>query len=950
MITSASNTLPTSMPNGPRTSPELATQPSRNNTEHAPRQKSPKRKHHHQTLIPGLPYNPGVDKYIAKATEGFKTPSQSTAEIIKAELKTRWGKDIDPDNTFIVTLNYDPKQPKPRGGKVLNKISLTKAALHNVQRANKKDEHQTESEKQRSTLHTWLNRMAPLNPLSVLENKIDPLAQPQKTYEGIFVGAAPGQREVYGATNLLHETPAAFREIVWNTERSKPYTDFLNSFWPAHQSKYEQMSKASLVGAALRQFENNSLKASDTDLVMRAAGLPSNTTWERLKLDDLAPATRKDPDVEVGLLSINGFKSTDLLYITDKKPQLGDDGTPINRTLLYIPGNSSPIHTFDSHARMKTWLAEQAVDPVKREALSMHFRLRDQADRFFSEGVNQTLVGVSGWTKKNAPDAGPLERLNEFDPQQFITTEPLSGDPFVVMTQRQKERSYADAETEITTDGDVTKATLLEVLENTSKIALMMTPLAMVMPEVAIGLEVFYAAAGAVEAGVGADDLKHGKQGGADHIVFGVLNALPSVVHGASKLVTGAAEGEVVAANAAEELSPPSREIPEKPVDIKPRAEENVANRLRPSQAADISAYAIPDGERVIEGLQANAKGMHQLKDASGVDRWFIRYTDATGMPKVYEIRSDFKLRDDYVQIIDPQTRKPVMTVHSTGDGEWAPGIGPGGAREWPWKKKIPAPTQDEVLNKVPSVSSQFVEVDGTQMAGAKIFDKYVNADTKTNFTFSSEHYEQGSEIKRRLKIDWAANDGVYSVSDSERAIPSEFGAGEYAPNFIKDLHRSPYTLRVGANEIEMDFNKLKASFENPPANLEDSFLRDNLAKFEQAVPDPELRARISEVAHQGAAASTWQELGPPLLKDNYLTSAGDRHFLIDYNPAAGDADVTISAKWKLTDTDSAELEPIKDMDISSTRTFKIRKSSGAEGDRFKIEGPSNSRLQLSVG
>ena len=54
--------------------------------------------------------------------------------------------------------------------------------------------------------------------------------------------------------------------------------------------------------------------------------------------------------------------------------------------------------------------------------------------------------------------------------------------------------------------------------------------------------------------------------------------------------------------------------------------------------------------------------------------------------------------------------------------------------------------------------------------------------------------------------------------------------------------------------------------------------------------------------------------------------------------------------KRETTDTDSAELEPIKDMDISSTRTFKIRKSNGAEGDRFKIEGPSNSRLQLSVG
>ncbi|MBC3300563.1 hypothetical protein H0Z09_05485 [Pseudomonas sp. SWRI18] len=62
---------------------------------------------------------------------------------------------------------------------------------------------------------------------------------------------------------------------------------------------------------------------------------------------------------------------------------------------------------------------------------------------------------------------------------------------------------------------------------------------------------------------------------------------------------------------------------------------------------------------------------MYQVKGTSGADRWFIRYTDATGTPKVYKIRSDFKLRDDYVQVIDPHTRKPVMTLHSNADGEW---------------------------------------------------------------------------------------------------------------------------------------------------------------------------------------------------------------------------------------------------------------------------------------
>jgi hypothetical protein len=124
-----------------------------------------------------------------------------------------------------------------------------------------------------------------------------------------------------------------------------------------------------------------------------------------------------------------------------------------------------------------------------------------------------------------------------FDPQTFITTEPLAQDPFEAITARQKDRSYKDAETQIVTDSDVTKANILKGLETATKVAMLMTPLALVMPEVAVALEVFYVASGVAEAGIGIDDVKHGKKGGADHIVFGVLNALPTVASGATSLV-----------------------------------------------------------------------------------------------------------------------------------------------------------------------------------------------------------------------------------------------------------------------------------------------------------------------------------------------------------------------------------------------------------------------------
>lgn len=945
MIKTPLSPASTSAPESPSNSANLATPPAPG-AEHEPRQKSAKRRNHHETLIPGLPYNPGVERYIWKAAEGFKTPSQSTAEIIKADLKKRWDKDIDPDNTFIVTLNYDPKRPKPKNGKVLNKISLTQAALHNVQSANKEDEHQTSSEKLRSTLHTWLERIAPALPLPAVVDKVASIAHPQKTYEGIYVGAQPGQPEVYNGTNLLPQTPEGFRSIVWNTDFSKPYTQFLNEFWPAHERKYEQMSKASFVGGALRQFENDSLSDSDTDLAMRAAGLPLSTTWEKLKLDDLSPAIIKDPNMEVGLLSINGYKSTDLLYITDKTTRVDAEGKPFNRTLLYIPGNSSPIHSFNSQAEMKNWLAEQAADPVKREALSMHFPLRDQANRFFSDGVNQTLAGLGGWSKKDAPDAGPLERLNEFDPQRFITTEPLSDDPFTTMTRRQKERSYADAETEITTDGGVTKATILEVLETTTKIALMMTPLAIVMPEVAVGLEVFYAAAGALEAGIGADQLKHGKPGGADHIVFGVLNAVPVVAGEASKLIKGE-QGAVTTVSESIEDTVKEPVVPDTDTPTTPIVEEPSVNRLKPTQAANISQHAVPNGEQLIEGATRNSKGIYQIKTPDGTDQWFIRYTDATGTPQVYEIKSDFKLSNDYVQIIDRATRKPVMTAHSTLDGEWAREIGPGGARKWPWQR-TPSPAPSDESSIPPKFSDQFVTLDGSKMQGTESFDNYFDFGKNTDYVLSTSNFEESGAIKHKLNVSWTLEEPNFELLPEEKATHWE-GDNDYSKNFVLDINRGNYNLRTTTPDGITE-HTLRSTGSNGQA-----IQAEKIKQFEQIIPDPELRARISEVAHQGSMGPAMEsfllhrtpsgELKEGVLAEGVSISNNDSTYHIDYDPSKNITRVSATGDYRLKHVEEGYLDNIN---VKIRRTFTIHHSSSA-GSRFTIDKNAPTHVEVSV-
>ena len=121
-------------------------------------------------------------------------------------------------------------------------------------------------------------------------------------------------------------------------------------------------------------------------------------------------------------------------------------------------------------------------------------------------------------------------------------------------------------------------------------------------------------------------------------------------------------------------------ENPLTPIDNPPASVPSAPEVPPPSQAGNISAHALLDGERRLENITPIQNKIYLTKDpVTGDDRWLIRYTDATGVRKVYEIRSDFKPSDGYVQIIDA-SRKPVLTVYATEREEWvAAGVKGGG-------------------------------------------------------------------------------------------------------------------------------------------------------------------------------------------------------------------------------------------------------------------------------
>lgn len=361
-------------------------------------------------------------------------------------------------------------------------------------------------------------------------------------------------------------------------------------------------------------------------------------------------------------------------------------------------------------------------------------------------------------------------------------------------------------------------------------------------------------------------------------------------------------------------------------------------NPLRPSHAGMISEYAIPDGEQLIEKATHNQKGIYQLKNtATDEDRWFIRYTDGTGVPGVYEIKSNFKPSNDYVQIID-RSGKIVLTVHSAGDGNWVRNAANGGVR-WPWQRS-PSPTPSE--NLTPHFSDLFADVDQQAVARADRFDQFMKVDETRPYAVSTRGYEENGVVKRKLNIGWEAPKEKFEVLPSERAAPTPLSETNYSENFLPDLNRNNYTVikssKGGDIEVPLD-----ARADTPEATR-----LSRLKKFEKEIPDAQLRSRISEVAHQGSVfPANWELLQS--LKEGYGVTASNTSYFIDYDPINSEARVKVVTTWFVSDVSDHVPKVIPDLEATSVRTFTIRENNDVSGDLYTIDDYAPTQLEVSI-
>ncbi|MBD1553926.1 dermonecrotic toxin domain-containing protein [Pseudomonas typographi] len=474
---------------------------------------------------------------VRNALTGFPRPDRAAADAVRAWAHSQ-GIELNPDLIEAVTLHYQFHDGQ-WFAKVAQRLTLTQALLSNWQGESANDAlgglfGAPWAGNPPPGNFTLVDELPYRKSFTDLENGAE-----YAVYNGLYRTATPA---AYNTHNHVALPAEAFQAFIWRLDFQAPYKAMLDTYWASQLHGYGLAAKIAFVAACNKQVVEGSLSSAGRRLAWQVAGLEAAPSWE-----SLGKPARAYPVVLAAPLNIYGYTATDLLCLFDNQ-----SGT----TLLYIPGNASPLHEFANHRKMQAWVAEQCKGEHTRQALKAHFDLADGPDGLSYSGLDTAMAGLAAYPHPHhlPPQHEGFATSGVWSPYLFVNYKvkkysPLiNGDLGGALAFRQQQRSYRDADFIIASDASVTKAKWRGYLNSAINL---LGPLALAVPELAPLL----AAGGLAQFGLGLDHAIHGKNAheqaeGVQSTAFGLLNALPLVHSAAANL------GEVYTAERSGFFSP----------------------------------------------------------------------------------------------------------------------------------------------------------------------------------------------------------------------------------------------------------------------------------------------------------------------------------------------------------------------------------------------------------
>ena len=447
-------------------------------------------------------------RYVREHLSHVPRPDREANRAVRQWLAQQ-GFDLDPEQIEVVTLHYRPDGPARYLASVSQSVSLTQALLGNWQGESNNDLF--------GGLFgaPWAGTLPGL-PLRLVETLPAPgfnaYGAAYEVFNGLFRRTTP-QR--YDASTHLPIAAEAFQRFVEDLDFHAPFKAQLDRYWGEHLPDHRLACKLNFIAACNQQVSQGRLGEAARKLVWQAAGLlPAGATLRKRSLN------------------IYGYAATDILCLSDAASGL---------SVLYVPGNSSPLLEFASENQLKDWVGQQCKDPARRQALKHHFRLADRPQGLDFSGLDTALEGLGAYPNNHRlpPEHGLFNDDGTWPPRTYVNYRPdkyspeIDGDLFQALADRQRQRSYDDADFLITRDSQVTKARWLGYLTTTLNL---LAPLCLVVP----GLAPLLAVGGIAQLGLGLDQAINGKtlqakQEGVGTIAWGLFNAAPLALAGANR-------------------------------------------------------------------------------------------------------------------------------------------------------------------------------------------------------------------------------------------------------------------------------------------------------------------------------------------------------------------------------------------------------------------------------
>ncbi|WP_312931567.1 dermonecrotic toxin domain-containing protein [Pseudomonas sp.] len=440
-------------------------------------------------------------------------PDREAQRLIGEWLRTQ-GVERDPDQLEVVTLHLRSDGPGRYEALIKQRVSLTQAVLINWQGESNNDAFGA------LIAAPWAGRFPDDGDLRIVES-LDPQAWYEngaqyQVFNGVFVRGEPTH---FDASTRVEIDAQALQRHIETLDFHARYRALLDDYWQAHLGEHRLCCKLNWVAACNKQVAEGSLSEAARQLIWQAA--------------DLIP---RDPGLRIHPLNLYGYAATDLLYLHNAHSDL---------TVLYAPGNSSPLLEFASHDQLKDWIGQQCKETLKRAELRRHFRLADGPQGIDFSGLDVALEGLAAYPASHRlpPEHGYFNDDGTWPPRTYVNYRPehyspaIEGDLFQALAERQRQRSYDDADFLITSNSEVSKRRWRGYLDSTLNLLL---PISFVVP----GLAPLLAIGGIVQLGLGLDQAINGKTledklDGVGTIAYGLFNAVPLAAEAASRAAEG---------------------------------------------------------------------------------------------------------------------------------------------------------------------------------------------------------------------------------------------------------------------------------------------------------------------------------------------------------------------------------------------------------------------------